>query len=358
MERNSLAFLERFMAIPSPSGAEEAAAREWAAWMKPAADRIEKDTHGNVMAVLNPRGTPRVMLAGHMDEIGFMITQIGDDGFLHFAQVGGHDLQIIQGMRVAIRTAKGTVKGLLGKKAIHLMSGEEGRKVPSTEDLWIDIGVKDRKEAKGLVEIGDWAVIDMGYEPMRNGFATARGFDDRIGAWVVGEALRILSKKRPAASVYAVATVQEEIGLRGARTSAFGIDPLVGIAVDVTHATDNPGAGGKEKAKLGTLKLGGGPVLARGPNINPKVYSRLQDAAKAAKIAVQVEAAPGGTGTDANVMQTTRAGIATGLVSIPLRYMHTPCEMLALRDVEDAAKLIAEFIARLDRKANFIPSEP
>jgi endoglucanase len=237
------------------------------------------------------------------------------------------------------------------------MSHEEGRKVPATEDLWIDIGAKDKKEAKGLVEIGDWAVIDMGYEPMRNGFAAARGFDDRIGAWVVGEALRILSKKRPSASVYAVATVQEEIGLRGARTSAFGIDPLVGIAVDVTHATDNPGAGGKEKAKLGHLKLGAGPVISRGPNINPKVFAGLRDAAKAAKIQFQVEAAPGGTGTDANVMQTTRSGIATGLVSIPLRYMHTPCEMLALKDVEDAAKLLAAFISRLDRRERFIPSE-
>ncbi len=346
------------MEIPSPSGSEEAAARAWAGYAKPFADRIEKDTHGNVMAVLNPRGSPRVMLAGHIDEIGFMVTHINDDGFLSFAQVGGLDLQVIQGMRVKVLTATGPVPGLLGKKAIHLMTADDRKKVPATEDLWIDIGAKTGKEARGLVAIGDTAIVDYGFTPLRNGLAVARAFDDKAGSFAVVEALRLLAKKKISAAVYAVATVQEEIGLRGARTSAFGVDPQVGLAVDVTHATDNPGAGGRERAIQGVLKLGAGPVVARGPNINPKVFARLAAAAKAEKIPYQVEAAAGGTGTDANAIQVARGGVATGLLSIPLRYMHTPCEMLALSDITDTARLLAAFVARLDRRSNFIPSEP
>lgn len=357
MDKSSQAFLEAFMAVASPSGAEEEAARVWAAYAEPFAARIEKDAHGNVMAVLNPRGSPRVMLAGHIDEIGFMVTHITDEGFLNFAQVGGHDLQVIQGMRVNVLTAKGPVKGLLGKKAVHLMTAEDRRKVPATEELWIDIGAQDGREARALVAIGDPAVVDYGFTPLRNGLAAARAFDDKIGAFAVVEALRLLSGRKPKAAVYAVATVQEEIGLRGARTAAFGIDPQLGIAVDVTHATDNPGAGGREKAQQGVLKLGAGPVIARGPNINPKVFTRLTEAAKAERIAYQVEAAPGGTGTDANAIQLARGGVATGLVSIAERYMHTPCEMLSLADAAATARLLAAFVSRLDAKASFIPSD-
>lgn len=355
---SSRTFLERFMAVASPSGAEEEAARAWAAYAKPFADRIEKDAHGNVLAVLNQKGSPRVMLAGHIDEIGFMVTHVTDEGFLNFAQVGGHDLQIIQGMRVKILTAKGPVRGLLGKKAIHLMTADDRKKVPATEDLWIDVGAKDGKEARSLVAIGDVAVVEEGFTELRNGLAAARAFDDKIGAFAVVEALRLLSKHKPKAAVYAVATVQEEIGLRGARTAAFGVDPQVGIAVDVTHATDNPGAGGREKAQQGVIKLGAGPVIARGPNINPKVFTGLTAAAKREKIAYQVEAAPGGTGTDANAIQLARGGVATGLVSVAERYMHTPCELLALSDAEDTARLLAAFVSRLDARSSFIPSEP
>ncbi len=360
MEPASAKFLESFMGIASPSGAEENAARAWAKYAAPFADKIEKDAHGNVMAVLNPKGSPRVMFAGHIDEIGFMVTHISEDGFLSFAQVGGHDVQIIQGMRVRVLTAKGEIPGLLGKKAIHLMRREDMTKVPSTEELWIDIGAKDGKEARSLVAIGDCAVTDYGFQPLRNGLAAARAFDDKIGAWTVVEALRLLSKQKKTlkAAVYAVATVQEEIGLRGARTAAFGINPDVGIAVDVTHATDHPGAGGREKAIQGIIKLGGGPVVVRGPNVNPKVFRRLIEAAKARKMSVQIEAAAGGTGTDANAIQLARAGVATGLVALPLRYMHTPCEMLALKDAEDVSHLLSIFALTLDRRTNFIPSEP
>jgi endoglucanase len=358
MEKASMNFLEQLLAIPSPSGFEEEAVRAWSKYAGKYADKVEKDVHGNAMAVLNEKGGPKVMLAGHIDEIGFMITYINDDGFLYFGQVGGHDRQIIQGMRVRIYTAKGPVFGLLGKKPVHLMRGDDSKKVPDMEDLWIDIGARNGKEAKKLIAIGDPLILDMEFMKMRNGFAVARGFDDRIGAFVAVEAMRILadSRPKPVAAVYAVATVQEEIGLRGAITSTFHIDPQVGVAIDVTHATDYPGASGC-KSRVGDIKLGKGPVITRGPNINPKVYDRLVGAAKKKKIAVQIEAATGGTGTDANVMQVSKSGVATGLVSIPNRYMHTPCEMVSLDDVENAAKLLAAFIQDIGPRAGFIPSE-
>ena len=357
MERASEEFLKRLLDIPSPSGFEEEAIRFWTRKMARHADRIEKDVHGNAMAALNEKGSPRVMLAGHIDEIGFMVTHVSDEGFLSFSQLGGHDRQIIQGMRVKIMTAKGPVMGLLGKKPVHLMRGDEGRKVPETSDLWIDIGAKDGKEAKKMVEIGSHAVVDMGFARMPNRLAVARGFDDRIGAFVAAEALRKLRGKRPKAAVFSVATVQEEVGLRGAMTSTFRVRPDVGIAVDVTHAIDYPGVGGKERARGSDNKLGKGPAITRGPNINPKVYSRLVAAAKKRKIPYQVEADAGIPGTDAAVIQISRAGVASGLIGIPNRYMHTPCEVVSLEDVENASSLLAQFILDLSPRTNFIPSD-
>lgn len=357
MERASEDFLKGLLEIPSPSGFEEEAVRFWVKRVKRHADRIEKDVHGNALAVVNERGSPRVMLAGHIDEIGFMVSYVSDQGFLSFAQVGGHDRQVIQGMRVKVATAKGPVLGLLGKKPVHLMRNDEAGKVPELSDLWIDIGAKDGKEARKMVEIGNPVVVDMGFARMPNDFAVARGFDDRIGAFVVAETLRLLSERRPKAAVFSVATVQEEIGLRGAMTSTFRIDPQVGIAVDVTHAIDYPGVGGKERARGEDNKLGQGPAITRGPNINPKVFARLVAAAKKGKIPYQVEVASGRTGTDAAVIQTSRAGVATGLIGIPNRYMHTPCEMVSLKDVENAAALLAGFVRDLSPRTSFIPSD-
>jgi len=357
MEKASLEFLEKLLDTPSPSGCEEAAVKLWSKYAGRWADRVEKDYHGNSIAILNEKGSPRVMLAGHIDEIGFMITYINGEGFLYFAQVGGHDRQIIQGMRVKIMTANGPVMGLLGKKPIHMMRGNDSTKVPETDEMWIDIGAKNGKEAKKLVAVGDYAVTDMGFQKMRNDLAVARGFDDRIGAFVAVEALRMLaSGKKPTAAVYAVATVQEEIGLRGARTSTFRVDPQIGIAVDVTFTADCPGTSGL-KARIGETALGKGPALAKGPNINPKVFDGLLAAAKRKNIPYQVEAAPGGTGTDANAMQLTRGGVAAALVSVPNRYMHTPCEMVSLKDVENCSKLLAEYIRELGPRPNLIPSE-
>lgn len=355
MEKDRIEFLRRFMETACPSGFEQKASQVWREEANKFADRTWVDTHGNSFAVVNEGGSPRVMLAGHIDEIGLMITYIDEHGYLSFTGIGGWDSQVLPGQRVQIHTKGGVVLGVIGRKPIHLLKDEERKKVVKLEDLWIDIGAKDKDEAASLVEIGDPAVLDYSFAELRNDLVAARGFDDRIGAFVVLEAARLVSKMDPKAAVYAVATVQEEVGLRGARTSAFGIDPKVGIAVDVGFATDTPGMG-NEKKMVGDIAMGKGPVIARGSNINPKLFALMVETAQREKILYQVEGVPRGTGTDANAIQLTRAGVATGLISVPNRYMHSPCEVVHLGDVENIAKLIAHTVARIDDDTDFIPS--
>ncbi len=354
MDRARVAFLERFLGTISPSGFETEAAAVWREEAARFAERTWVDLHGNAFASLNESGTPRVMLAGHMDEIGLMVSHVTDGGYLYVRPIGGWDGQILPGQRVWVRTKSGRVLGVIGRKPIHLLDEEDRKRVVKVEDLWIDIGAKSKADALKRVEVGDPVVLAHDPDRLSEDLLVARGVDDRIGAFVVLEALRLLKQLRPKAAVFAVATVQEEIGLRGARTSAYGLDPTVGIAVDVCHTTDTPGTEG-EKKKLGEIVLGKGPVLARGPNINPKLYDLLEAAAKKARIPYQIEVAPGGTGTDANAIQLNRAGVATALVSIPNRYMHSPCEVVSLKDVENAAKLIAHAVAALDGKTDLVP---
>ena len=348
------AFLFRYLSAISPSGFEEDAARTWREEAEAFAERVWGDLHGNSFAVINEGKEPRIMLAGHTDEIGFMITHIDEKGYLYFRNIGGWDPQVLPGQRVWIKSKGEKVLGVIGKKPIHLLQDEERKKVVRFEDLWIDIGAKDGEEAKKRVSIGDPAVLAYDPDTLNDDLIVSRGIDDKIGAFVVLEALRIVKELSPRGAVYAVATVQEELGLRGARTSTFGIDPKVGIAVDVTFSTDNPGTEG-EKKKLGEIKLGGGPVIARGANVNPKLFELLVETAEREKIPYQIEAAPGATGTDANAMQLTRAGVATALVSIPNRYMHSPCELVSLRDLENAAKLIAHTVARISADTDLLP---
>ncbi len=352
MESRSLDFLKRLLATVSPSGYEDEAAQVWADEARTFADEVRSDTQGNVIAVVNKGGKPRVMLAGHMDEIGFMITHIDDQGFLYFGQIGGWDPQIVQGQRVWIRTQSGKIPGVIGKKPIHLIKEEDRNRVTKIEELWIDIGAKDKAEAEKLVRIGDPAVIDYGFAELRNNLVVSRGFDDKAGAFVVLEAARMLAKLKPKAEVYAVATVQEEVGLRGAHTSAYGIDPLVGIAVDVGFATDFPTMA-EEQKRVGAAKLGQGPMIGRGPTYNHKVVELLIETAQTKKIPYQLNGEPRGMGTDAYAMQMTRAGIAAGLVSVPNRYMHSPCEIVSLSDLENAYTLIAHTVAQIDEKMSF-----
>jgi len=338
-----------------PSGFEEEISHVWRKEADRFAERTWADSHGNSFAVVNEGGTPRVMLAGHADEIGLMITYIDDNGYLSFAGIGGWDPQVLPGQRVWIQGMTGPILGVIGRKPIHLLEEEERKKVVKIEDLWIDIGAKDKEDVASLVEIGDPAVLDYSFAELRNDLVVSRGFDDRVGAFLVLEAARLVAAMNPKASVYAVATVQEEVGLRGARTSAFGIDPQVGIAVDVGFATDTPGMD-KEKKKVGEVTMGKGPIIARGPNINPKLFKLFVETAKEKKIPYQIEGAPRGTGTDANAIQLTRAGVATGLISVPNRYMHSPCEIVHLGDLENIARLIAHTVVRIDERTDFIPS--
>lgn len=359
MRAKSLSFLKEILSAPSPSGYEQPVQRIWKQYVSSFADEVSTDLHGNAIAAINPAGSPRIMLAGHCDELGFQINFINDQGFLHFQPIGGHDLGIVPGRRVLIHTKNGPVKGVLGKRAIHLMTPDEREspKKPQVEQFWIDIAVKDKKEAEELVAVGDPVTYTDAYEEIRNGIAVSRGFDDKAGAFVVAEVLRQIAEKRDSlsAAVFGVSTVQEEIGLRGATTAAHGVNPHVGIAVDVTHATDSPDM---DKRKAGDVKLGGGPVITRGPNVNPVVYDRLVAAAKQrddGAFGYQLDAAPRGTGTDANAIQLARAGVATGLVSIPLRYMHTTVEMAALNDLEATSDLLADFCIGVRPDTSFVP---
>ena len=336
------AFLTELLHARSPSGYEAEAQAVFKRHVKPAADSYEGDALGNQIATLNPSGNPTLMMAGHIDELGLIITYVNKDGFIYFDTIGGHDRTVISGRRVVIQTEKGPVKGVTGKRAIHLMDEADRKKVPEIHEIWIDIGAKSKKEALDRVSIGDAATYDHEFELIHGSIGTARAFDNKVGAYIVGEALIRLSRdaKKTAAKVVAVATSQEEIGTRGAIGSGYSVDPHVALVVDVGHATDHPDC---DNRKYGETKLGGGPMLCRGANINPKVFDALVRAAKKLKIPYQVESDPRPTGTDARSIQVARGGVATGLVSIPLRYMHTPSEIVDLEDVERCVKLFVEF---------------
>jgi putative aminopeptidase FrvX len=342
------AFLAELLHARSPSGYEGEAQAIFDRHVKPVADAYANDALGNRLATLNPKGDPVLMLAGHMDELGLIITFVNKDGFLYFDTIGGHDLSVISGRRVIIQTENGPVKGVTGKRAIHLMDEEDRKKVPKKHEIWIDIGVRSKAEALERVSIGDVATYDHEFELFNGSIGTARAFDNKVGAYIVGETLiRLARDKKPlAAKVVSVATAQEEIGVRGATTSAYHVNPQIAVAIDVGHATDHPDC---DNRKFGETKLGGGPILCRGANINPKIYDRLLKAAKKLRIPHQIEADPRPTGTDARAIQMGRGGVATGLVSIPLRYMHTPSEVVDLEDVERCVELLVEFAKGLDK---------
>jgi putative aminopeptidase FrvX len=342
----SIDFLKTLIDCASPSGFEQQAIEAWKQRTQNFSDEISVDVHGNCIAKLSKAKSPKVMLAGHIDEIGYMIKYIDKNGYLYFSCVGGIDLHLVPGQRVWIKTDQGRVLGVIGKKPIHMLEESERKKVSKLEQMWIDIGCSTKEQASKIVEIGDVAVPAVGYEQIREDKVVGRGFDDKVGAFVVSEVLKELTNCQFNASVYGVATVQEEIGLRGARTSCYGISPDIGIAIDVAFASDFPQM---DKKKIGQIDIGKGPVIARGPNINKKIFDLLIQTAKQDNIPYQVVAAPRATGTDANVIQLTKQGVATALIGIPLRYMHTPVELISLIDVENAVKLLKSFIIKLDQ---------
>ncbi len=343
--------LHRLLTAPGPSGYETAPA---AAWREAASDfaQVSTDTLGSSVARVGGSGSgPLLAVVGHIDEIGLIVTHVSDDGFLHFIGVGGWDAQILVGQRVELIAREGGLPGVVGKNPIHLLKDEDRKRVAELKELHIDIGAASGDEARERVRVGDVAVI--AGEPMElpNRRLASRSLDNRLGAYVALEAARQVAEAGAAAGdVAAVAAVQEEITFAGSRTSAFSLDPALAIVVDVTHATDAPGVDPKE---LGRHELGSGPVIERGSIINPGVFELLHDAAEREGIPFTVSASGRSTGTDADAVHISRAGVPTGVVSIPLRYMHSPVEMVQLDDVEAAARLIATFAAALSPDTSF-----
>lgn len=349
MEQQRKDFLIRLLEAPSPSGFEELAARVWRQEAETFADEVTVDHNGNSFARLRGEGAV-VVVEGHIDEIGLMVTHIDDEGYLWFRSIGGWDDQVLTGQRVRVLGRGGPVLGVIGRKPAHLLTEEEKGKAARIKDLWIDIGARSGDEARELVSVGDPAVLEHAPVELRNHRLVARGIDNRMGAFVALEVLRALSGDRPRADVYAIAATQEEISFLGARTSAFALNPSVAIILDVTHATDHPEA---DKRGGGNIKIGAGPVLDRGSMVHPLVFERLLAAARAEDISVQLSAAPARTGTDADAIAPARAGIPCGLVSVPNRYMHSPNELISLDDLDAAIRLIARFVRDLGPSPDF-----
>ena len=335
--------LDRLVRIPAPSGYEAPAAKAWREEASFA--EVTSDALGSSIATIGePDAAPLVAVVGHIDEIGLVIRHIDEKGFLHFGPIGGWDPQILIGQRVVVEGRSGPVPGVAGRKPIHLLDPDQRKKVVELKEMHIDIGASDREEAEGMVSVGDPVVIDAEPELLAGGRLVSRSLDNRVGSYVALEALRRVNEAGgPPGRFAAVAAVQEEIGLFGSRTSAFEVRPDIAIAVDVTHATDAPGI---DETEIGSHPFGSGPAIGRGSTLSPIVFELLRDTAEAEGIPYTVGASGNATHTDADSLQISRSGIPTGLVSVPLRYMHSPVEMLDLTDLEATVELIAAFVRR------------
>jgi len=348
---SATAFLKRLLDTPAPSGFEGPAARVWRQEAETFAHKVTTDVSGNSLAEINPDGFPTIMLDGHIDEIGVIVTYIDDDGFIYFSCIGGWDAQVLPGQRIRLLGRDGDVLGVIGKKPIHLMKASEREQASKISELWIDIGATSRKEAEEQLSVGDAGVIDSRTMDFPNDRIVSRSIDDRIGAFTVLEALRRYAEKPGKARVVATATTQEEIAWHGggALVCTNCLNPQMAIVVDVTFGTDYPTM---EKKEIGDHRLGGGPVLSRGSIISPAVFNLLRDAAHRRNIPFSVHAVGRDTSTNADAIHIAREGVATGLVSIPNRYMHSPNEMVSLRDVDAAATLIAEVCRTVTRETD------
>ena len=338
-------FLKTLLNTPSPSGFETRGQKVWVDYVRQFADSVEIDAYGNAFATLNPasgKGDPTVLISGHVDELGLMISHISDEGFLYFRGIGGVDRTLIRGQRMTIHGADGAVPGVTGLLAIHMQEQEDRNKVPEMHTMHIDIGVSSRKEAEKLVCIGDPVTYAAEFQELQGGRFAARGCDNRIGAWTAAEGLRLasLNKKNLKAKLVAVSTIQEENGLYGATMVGYSVHPDVALVVDVTHATDIPNC---SKSKHGEIGMGKGPVISLGSVNHPVVNARLREVAEKAKISLQFEANPRWSGTDADAIFKQKGGIPTVSIGVPNRYMHSPVEMIQYSDLEQVGELLAAF---------------
>lgn len=343
MEPAQREFLDALLGTASPSGFESEAQRVWIDYVSEYADEVRTDDYGNAVAVLEG-GDPSVALAGHGDEIGFMVRDITDDGYIQMTPIGGSDKTVSRGQHVRIHTDDGAVSGVIGQTAIHLRD-RDGESTAEISEQHIDIGAADGDAAAELVERGDPITFEQTVSELENDRIAARGLDNRVGIWAAAEGFRRAAEADPEATVYAVSTVQEELGLRGAQMVGFDLDPDAVIATDVTHATDDPGTPGKESSGV---ELGGGPSVARGSANHPNVVEAVRDVAESEGIDIQLEATGSRTGTDADAFYTARGGTPSLNVGIPNRYMHTPAETLDLADLEATAELLGQFAARAE----------
>ncbi len=352
MRAESLQFLQQLINTPSPSGHEARGQRVWLDYVAPYAEETFSDPYGNTVAVLNKGGSPRLMLAAHADEISMVVNYINDQGFVYVRKMGGVDPAITKAQRVVVHARGGPVNGVVGNVAPHLMKSDPDRKPPKMEDLFVDIGARNRKEAEKLIRVGDPITMSDQFELLRNDLAVARAFDNRVGTFAVAEALRQLSedKRHLQAEVLAVSNIMEEVGLLGARQIAYTLKPDVALVVDVTHATDYPTV---SQQQHGDVKIGRGPTLTHGGCNHPEVVARLEAVAKARRIPLQHEATSNNTGTDTDVIFWTRGGIPSALVSLPNRYMHSPVEVVSLKDLEQIPPLLAAFARSLKKGEEF-----
>ena len=353
MDDSALKFFRSAIETPSPSGYEEPIQRLIRDYIRPHSEQLRTDVHGNLIASVGDPSGPRLMYAGHCDQIGMLVSYIDDNGFLYVQTIGGWDPQQLIGQAMTVWTETGPVSGLISRKPIHLLSTKERGQVVQLEQLWLDIGAKNQEEAAQQVRVGDPVTLSLGYRELLGQLVCGPGMDNKSGMWTVMEALRrTAAADPPRCHLHSVATVQEEIGLRGAKTAAGSIDPSVAIAVDVTHASDCPTI---DKTKHGDIRLGAGPVIFRGPNINPKVAARLIALANEHSIPFQLAAVGRATPNDANVLQIHGGGVATGLVAIPNRYMHSAVEVISLSDIDHAADLLTHFAQNLTPEDDFVP---
>jgi endoglucanase len=353
MRESSLHFLRTLVNTPSPTGHEVRGQRVWLDYVTPLADETFSDAYGNCVAVLNKGGSPRLMLAAHADEIAMAVNYINDEGFIYVRKMGGIDAAITKAQRVVIHARGGAIKGVVGNVAPHLSRHDDDKhRAPKMHDLFVDIGASNRAEAEKLVRIGDPITLVDEFDILRNDLAVARAFDNRIGTFAVAESLRLLkeSKSKLNAEICVVSNVQEEVGLLGARQIAYSLKPDIALVVDVTHATDYPTV---NKCQHGDIKIGKGPALTHGGCNHPDVVARLESVAKAKKIPLQHEATSGTSGTDTDVIFWTRGGIASALVSLPDRYMHSPVEVVSLKDLELIPQLLAAFAQSLKAGEEF-----
>lgn len=352
MREQSLNFLKTLLNTPSPVGHETRGQRVWMDYAGQFADETFSDAYGNCVAVLNKGGSPRLMLAGHADEIAMAVNYINEEGYIYVRKMGGVDPAITKAQRVVIHSKNGPVKGVVGNVAPHLMKEEKDGKAPKIQDLFIDIGAADRKEAQSLVHIGDPITLVDEFDMLRGDLAVCRAFDNRVGTFAVAETLRLLkaSGAKLNAEICAVSNVQEEVGLFGARQIAYSLKPDVALVVDVTHATDYPTV---NKAQHGDIRVGEGPTVTHGGCNHPEVVARIEQIARTKKIPLQHEAMSSTSGTDTDVIFWTRGGIPSALISLPNRYMHSPVEVVSLADLEKIPEILAAFAVSLKKGEQF-----